>query len=99
VRSRRPLRQANWIDFTAKLVDVHPGGYAQNLLVGIIRARYRIRLYFIRPIWPPTPPAGNTEIAPKLAGLRVKECMNLILSFHWTSRTLRGITDLDVKGV
>jgi putative CocE/NonD family hydrolase len=28
-------------DFTAKLVDVHPGGYAQNLTDGIIRARYR----------------------------------------------------------
>jgi putative CocE/NonD family hydrolase len=28
-------------DFTAKLVDVHPSGYAQNLLDGIIRARYR----------------------------------------------------------
>ena len=28
-------------DFTAKLVDVHPDGYAQNLLNGIIRARYR----------------------------------------------------------
>ena len=28
-------------DFTAKLVDVHPDGYARNLLDGIIRARYR----------------------------------------------------------
>ena len=28
-------------DFTAKLIDVHPEGYAQNLLDGIIRARYR----------------------------------------------------------
>jgi putative CocE/NonD family hydrolase len=28
-------------DFTAKLVDVRPDGYAQNLLEGIIRARYR----------------------------------------------------------
>jgi hypothetical protein len=28
-------------DFTAKLVDVHPSGYAQNLTDGIIRARYR----------------------------------------------------------
>ena len=28
-------------DFTAKLIDVHPNGYAQNLLDGIIRARYR----------------------------------------------------------
>ncbi|MDD8028062.1 MAG: CocE/NonD family hydrolase [Acidobacteriota bacterium] len=28
-------------DWTAKLVDVHPDGYAQNLADGIIRARYR----------------------------------------------------------
>jgi uncharacterized protein len=28
-------------DFTAKLVDVRPDGYAQNLADGIIRARYR----------------------------------------------------------
>jgi putative CocE/NonD family hydrolase len=28
-------------DFTAKLVDVHPDGYAQNLLDGVIRTRYR----------------------------------------------------------
>jgi putative CocE/NonD family hydrolase len=28
-------------DFTAKLIDVHPNGHAQNLLDGIIRARYR----------------------------------------------------------
>jgi hypothetical protein len=28
-------------DFTAKLVDVRPDGFAQNLADGIIRARYR----------------------------------------------------------
>jgi putative CocE/NonD family hydrolase len=28
-------------DFTAKLVDVRPDGYAQNLQDGIVRARYR----------------------------------------------------------
>ena len=28
-------------DFTAKLVDVHPNGFAQNLQDGIVRARYR----------------------------------------------------------
>ena len=27
-------------DFTAKLVDVEPDGYARNLTDGIIRARY-----------------------------------------------------------
>ena len=28
-------------DFTAKLVDVHPNGYAQNLVDNLVRARYR----------------------------------------------------------
>jgi predicted acyl esterase len=28
-------------DFTAKLVDVWPSGFAQNLTEGILRARYR----------------------------------------------------------
>ena len=28
-------------DWTVKLVDVHPSGYAQNIQDGIIRARYR----------------------------------------------------------
>ena len=28
-------------DFTAKLVDVHPNGYSQNLQDGIVRARFR----------------------------------------------------------
>jgi predicted acyl esterase len=28
-------------DFTAKLVDVWPNGFAQNLTEGILRARYR----------------------------------------------------------
>jgi putative CocE/NonD family hydrolase len=39
-------------DFTAKLVDVRPDGYAQNLQDGIVRARYRssaTQPSFIRP--------------------------------------------------
>src|ERR1700679_4169496 len=28
-------------DFTAKLIDVDPGGFARNLTEGIVRARYR----------------------------------------------------------
>ncbi len=31
-------------DFTAKLVDVWPNGFAQNLTDGILRARYRISM-------------------------------------------------------
>ena len=48
LKSQVPLRVVLWAsssavdtDFTAKLVDVRPDGYAQNLVDGIIRARYR----------------------------------------------------------
>jgi putative CocE/NonD family hydrolase len=39
-------------DFTAKLVDVHPSGWAQNLTDGIIRARYRQGTVQAEPIVP-----------------------------------------------
>jgi putative CocE/NonD family hydrolase len=39
-------------DFTAKLVDVHPSGFAQNLTDGIIRARYRHSAVRPEPIEP-----------------------------------------------
>jgi len=39
-------------DWTAKLVDVHPNGYAQNIADGIIRARYRESLNKATPITP-----------------------------------------------
>jgi putative CocE/NonD family hydrolase len=39
-------------DFTAKLVDVHPDGYAQNLADGIIRARYRESRTTPKPLTP-----------------------------------------------
>ena len=39
-------------DFTAKLVDVGPDGYARNLTEGIIRARYRIPRTPASPIEP-----------------------------------------------
>lgn len=39
-------------DFTAKLVDVRPDGYAQNIADGIIRARYRDSLRYPTPIKP-----------------------------------------------
>ena len=42
-------------DFTAKLIDVHPDGYAQNLLDGIIRARYRDSASRPTPIEPGKP--------------------------------------------
>jgi putative CocE/NonD family hydrolase len=39
-------------DWTAKLVDVHPNGYAQNLTDGILRARYRHGPEQPRPLTP-----------------------------------------------
>ena len=41
-------------DFTAKLVDVWPNGYAQNLTEGILRARYRESTMSAKPIQPDT---------------------------------------------
>jgi hypothetical protein len=37
-------------DFTAKLVDVWPNGFAQNLTEGILRARYRESTATAKPI-------------------------------------------------
>ncbi len=42
-------------DFTAKLVDVAPDGYARNLLDGIIRARYRKSVWEPEPVTPGQP--------------------------------------------
>ena len=39
-------------DFTGKLVDIYPDGYARNLTDGIIRARYRLGTDAARPITP-----------------------------------------------
>jgi putative CocE/NonD family hydrolase len=41
-------------DFTAKLVDVWPNGFAQNLTEGILRARYRESTSAAKPIVPGT---------------------------------------------
>jgi hypothetical protein len=57
-----PIRVTLWAassavdtDFTAKLVDVHPDGYARNLLDGIIRARFRDSSSGPSPITPDQP--------------------------------------------
>lgn len=42
-------------DFTAKLVDVHPDGYARNLVDGVIRARYRQSASSPSPVIPGEP--------------------------------------------
>ena len=39
-------------DFTAKLVDVRPDGYARNLADGIVRGRYRASRTFPTPLQP-----------------------------------------------
>ena len=58
-------------DFTAKLVDVYPDGYARNLTDGIIRARYRQGTDAPRPITPGEPteyddrPLGDQQPLPR----------------------------------
>jgi putative CocE/NonD family hydrolase len=42
-------------DFTAKLVDIYPGGYTRNLTDSIVRARYRQGTGMPRPITPNEP--------------------------------------------
>jgi len=49
-------------DFTAKLLDVHPGGPAYNLCDGIIRARYRDLLELPRPLVPGEPVALDIDL-------------------------------------
>jgi len=39
-------------DFMTKLVDVHPDGYAQNLVEGVVRARFRESLAAPSPVTP-----------------------------------------------
>ena len=39
-------------DFTAKLVDVHPNGYAQNIIDGMLRCRYRTSRQHPEPMVP-----------------------------------------------
>ena len=41
-------------DFTAKLVDVAPNGFAQNLTEGILRAKYRESMSTAKPLLPGT---------------------------------------------
>ena len=45
-------------DFVARLVDVHPDGFAQNLTDGIIRARYRMAT--VKSCWSPARPTSYT---------------------------------------
>jgi putative CocE/NonD family hydrolase len=42
-------------DFTAKLIDVHPDGFAQNIVDGIVRARFRDSLLHPEPMEPGQP--------------------------------------------
>jgi putative CocE/NonD family hydrolase len=54
-----PVKAVLWVatsqrdtDFTAKLVDVFPDGYARNLTDGILRLRYRKSLERAEPVLP-----------------------------------------------
>src|SRR5262249_48130777 len=49
-------------DFTAKLVDVAPNGYARNLCDGILRARYRTSQSTPEPLEPGRPYAMEGDL-------------------------------------
>lgn len=49
-------------DFTAKLVDVAPNGYARNLCEGVLRARYRNSLSKPEPLEPGRPYALTLDL-------------------------------------
>jgi uncharacterized protein len=51
-------------DFTGKLVDIAPDGYARNLTDGIIRARYRQGTDAARPITPNEPTEYTIDLWP-----------------------------------
>ncbi len=63
-------------DFTAKLVDVTPDGYARNLCDGIVRARYRHGADQPEPVNPGEPVEYTVAVGPTsnvfLAGHRIR---------------------------
>ena len=63
-------------DFTAKLVDVTPDGYARNLCDGIVRARYRHGADRPEPVRPGEPVEYTIAVGPTsnvfLAGHRIR---------------------------
>ena len=78
-----PLKVVLWAassavdtDWTAKLVDVHPCGYARNLADGIVRARYRHGASKAQPLKPGAVEEYVIELGPTsnvfLAGHRIR---------------------------
>ncbi len=67
-------------DFTAKLVDVHPSGFAQNLTDGIIRARYRQSTAHPEPIAPGTVYAYTIDLWATSNVFKAGHCIRLEVS-------------------
>lgn len=67
-------------DFTAKLVDVHPSGFAQNLTDGIQRARYRNSTAHPEPIEPGTVYAYRIDLWATSNVFKAGHCIRLEIS-------------------
>ncbi|MBV8374486.1 MAG: CocE/NonD family hydrolase [Candidatus Eremiobacteraeota bacterium] len=83
-------------DFTAKLVDVWPNGFAQNLCDGITRGRYRRSALSPRPLRPDEPSRYSIDLGPIAALLAPGHRLRLEISssnFPRFSRNLNEYTD------
>jgi uncharacterized protein len=82
-------------DWTAKLVDVHPNGYAQNLQEGIIRAGYRIPGATPSPIKPDEVCEYEIDLWATanvfLAGHRIRVEISSSNFPHWDRNTNTGM--------
>ncbi len=67
-------------DFTAKLVDVHPNGFIQNLTDGIIRARYRQSTTQPEPIEPGKVYAYSIDLWATSNVFKAGHCIRLEIS-------------------
>lgn len=84
-------------DYHAKLVDVAPNGYAQNLCDGILRARYRESMFEAKPLEPGKP--YELEIDMTMTSTRFNAGHSIRLevtssSFPRFERTPNGFRDL-----
>jgi putative CocE/NonD family hydrolase len=67
-------------DFTAKLVDVGPCGYARNLCDGVIRARYRRSTAEAVPVEPGVAYEYTIELGPTSNVFRAGHCIRVEIS-------------------
>jgi putative CocE/NonD family hydrolase len=84
-------------DYHAKLVDVAPSGYAQNLCDGILRARYRDSMFDAKPLEPGKPYELEIDMTMTSTRFNVGHAIRLEVtssSFPRFERTPNGFRDL-----